>query len=142
MIAAVLDGLMQGNATLAAILFATEAESAAVPKPAPEAILGIRGGDKVPRVDSLDDLRSTYLEYEEATEFFIDVWGSANTITCAQWKFEAKGRYMGDFDVETANPILFIGNTYDPVTPLVSAKNMTKSFRNGVLLQHNGFGVS
>lgn len=142
MMAAVLDGLMQRNATLAGILFASEAESGAVPMTAPEAILGIRCGDKVPRVDSLEELRSTYLEFEETTKFFVDVWGNINTITCGQWKFEAKERYTGNFDVETANPILFIGGTYDPVTPVASAKNMSESFRNGVLLHHNGFGVS
>ena len=140
--AAVLDGLMQRNATLAGILFAADAESGAVPIMAREAILGIRCGDKVPRVDSLSDLRPTYLEFEETTKFFLDVWGTANTITCAQWKFEARERYTGNFDVETANPILFVGNTYDPVTPFVSAKNMSESFRNGALLHHNGFGVS
>lgn len=142
MMAAVLDGLMQRNATLAGILFAAEAESGAVPMTAPEAILGIRCGDKVPRVDSLDDLRSTYLEFEEMTRFFVDLWGSVNILTCGQWEFEAKERYTGDFDVETANPILFIGGTYDPVTPFVSAKNMSESFQNGVLLHHNGFGVN
>jgi hypothetical protein len=62
--------------------------------------------------------------------------------TCAQWDFEAKERYGGDFRVKTSFPPLIIGNTWDPVTPLKSARNVTALFEGSVLLQHNGHGVS
>jgi hypothetical protein len=109
--------------------------------PASEAILGIRCGDKKPRVDTLDGMRPTYLDFEKTTKWFLDFWGHSNHFACAQWKFDAKERYEGNFNVKTANPILFLGNTYDPVTPFESAKNMSESFVNGALLHLNGFGV-
>ncbi|KAH6885292.1 TAP-like protein-domain-containing protein [Thelonectria olida] len=59
---------------------------------------------------------------------------------CAGWKLPAKERYSGDFHVKTKNPLLVIGNTYDPVTPLASARNVSESFENAVLLQHDGYG--
>lgn len=61
---------------------------------------------------------------------------------CAQWPFEAAERYEGSFlGVETKNPILFVGNTYDPVTPLASAHNVSAGFVGSVVLQHDRYGV-
>ena len=61
---------------------------------------------------------------------------------CAQWPFEAKERYSGDFNVKTRTPLLFIGNTYDPATPAASARNMSASFEGSGMLERNGYGVS
>ena len=61
---------------------------------------------------------------------------------CAQWQFVGKDRYEGDFRVKTKKPILFIGNTYDPVTPLASAKAMSEKFEGSVVLERGGYGVS
>jgi hypothetical protein len=60
---------------------------------------------------------------------------------CAQWPMPAKERYEGDFHVTTKNPVLIIGNTYDPVTPLASARNVSASFEGSVLLQQDSYGV-
>lgn len=60
---------------------------------------------------------------------------------CSRWKMEAKEKYLGDFNVTTRQPILIIGNTFDPVTPLISARNASASLRGSVVLQHDGFGV-
>jgi hypothetical protein len=141
--ATALDGLMQGNFTaiIEALNPTPSTPNPAVVPPAPEAVLGIRCGDKEPRVNSLDGMRPTYLDVEATTKWFLDFWGHSNHFVCAQWKFDASERYEGDFHVETANPILFIGNTYDPVTPFESAKNMSESFVNGALLRLDGFGV-
>jgi hypothetical protein len=59
---------------------------------------------------------------------------------CAQWPMPAKERYMGDFNVETKNPMLIIGNTYDPVTPLVSARNVSETIKTSVLLHQDTYG--
>ncbi|KAK4041152.1 TAP-like protein-domain-containing protein [Parachaetomium inaequale] len=141
-IATALDGLMQGNLTAAieALTPAPATPNPDVVPPAPEAILGIRCGDKKPRGNSLDGMRPTYLDFEATTRWFLDFWGHSNHFACAQWKFDASERYEGNFNVETTNPILFLGNTYDPVTPFESAKNMSESFVNGALLHLNGFG--
>lgn len=61
---------------------------------------------------------------------------------CAQWKIEPKERYTGDFNVKTKSPVLFIGNIFDGLTPLVSAKNVSSTFEDSVVLTVNGWGVS
>ncbi|KAI5863686.1 TAP-like protein-domain-containing protein [Durotheca rogersii] len=105
-----------------------------------QAILGIRCGDKGPRSDHLSDLSDVLSRFIKTSQWFWDwAWGYW-VLPCAQWKFEAKERYEGDFHVRTKNPLLFVGNTWDPVTPLVSAKNVSSGFEGSVLLQHNGHG--
>ncbi|KAH7126338.1 TAP-like protein-domain-containing protein [Dactylonectria estremocensis] len=64
----------------------------------------------------------------------------AVVLRCAKWKLPAKAHYTGDFDVETKNPMLIIGNTYNPVTPLASAKNVSETFKGSVLLQQDSHG--
>lgn len=41
---------------------------------------------------------------------------------------------------KTSSPILFVGNTYDPVTPLRHAKKMSKYFAGAGVLQQNSAG--
>lgn len=114
-------------------------EVSAVPREA-EAVIGIRCGDKIPRADELSDLEELDEEFMETSEYFGGFARGWYTYACAQWPFEAKERYEGDFQVKTSSPLLFIGNTYDPVTPLASAKNMSASFEGSVLLHQDGFG--
>ena len=62
-------------------------------------------------------------------------------VPCARWKIRAKERYTGGFnDIKTKNPILFVANTFDPYTPLVSAQNASAAFDGSVVLQHDGHG--
>lgn len=70
--------------------------------------------------------------------------GTAGTrIICAQWRVDPEERYTGAFfNVETANPIPFIGNTYEPGNALVSAKDASVRFKDSLVLQNNGAGVS
>jgi len=50
-------------------------------------------------------------------------------LRCAHWGIQAQYRFTGPFEgVKTSNPILWISNTADPVTPLVSARKMRKKF--------------
>ncbi|KAI0886732.1 TAP-like protein-domain-containing protein [Annulohypoxylon maeteangense] len=105
-----------------------------------QAILGIRCGDKGLRTDELSDLEPDFAAYKRTSKWFWDwAWGYYVT-PCAQWKFHAKERYAGDFNVKTSFPMLVVGNTWDPVTPIVSARNMSEGFEGSVLLTHNGHG--
>jgi hypothetical protein len=65
---------------------------------------------------------------------------TSQSLLCPQWPFEAKEQYSGDFDVETKNPILFVGNFFDPVTSLGAARNASATFSGSGLLVHSGYG--
>lgn len=105
------------------------------------AYFGIRCGDNVAPNMGFDDAvpisescheRSPLLGDDSDRELFV----------CSQWKVRAKERYHGDFKVKTKNPILLIGNSFDPTTPLVSARNVSSTFEGSVLLEQKGYGVS
>ncbi|KAF2831296.1 hypothetical protein CC86DRAFT_463216 [Ophiobolus disseminans] len=61
------------------------------------------------------------------------VW-SMLLMRCAAWKIQANYRYQGPFGGNTSNPILFVSNTADPVTPLRSGRIMHTAYPNSGLL--------
>ncbi|GJJ06152.1 hypothetical protein Clacol_000341 [Clathrus columnatus] len=81
---------------------------------------------------SIDDLR-VYLEELRELSVFADVWSELR-IDCSGWKIKVKDRYEGDFNTTTSFPLLVIGNTLDPATPLFAAKKAHEEFRNSALL--------
>ncbi|KAI1409287.1 TAP-like protein-domain-containing protein [Hypoxylon sp. FL1857] len=137
-LASVLDDVLHGNLETFAQALVTNGAPAQVNA---QAILGIRCGDKKPRTDALADLEPVLDEYRRTSKWFWDWNWGAYVMPCAQWKFHAKERYEGDFNnIRTKNPVLFIGNSFDPVTPLVSARNMSAGFEGSALLTHNAHG--
>ncbi|KAH7028087.1 TAP-like protein-domain-containing protein [Microdochium trichocladiopsis] len=141
-VAKVLEGLFRRDATALVEAALIEA-GASTPAAGPiiRAVWGIRCGDKRPRADSKEELEPYVDQLEANSRWFAHFGLASNAYLCAQWPFEAVERYEGDFTgVKTKNPVLFIGNTYDPVTPLVSARNMSSGFEGSVLLQHDSYG--
>jgi hypothetical protein len=66
---------------------------------------------------------------------------------CRHWKrYQNQERYTGPWNTPLAEKVLIIGNRYDPVTPLYSAKEAKRLMElengdsNAVLLIQNGFG--
>ena len=115
-------------------------EGSQFPDNGPEAIDGIRCSDASFRTNNRTALYPYINELYTKSKITRDGLALA-ALTCAQWPFHANERYEGDFHVRTKNPVLFIGNTVDPVTPLVSAYNMSSSFEGSVVLQHDSYGV-
>lgn len=133
------DGLLQGNATAFA-RFLTITASANSPNFF-EVNAGIRCGDNALRAEKLADVLPI-VETLFNESFALGDIESIITITCANWLMSAKERYEGGFNnIVTKNPLLLVGNTYDPLTPLVSAQNASAAFPGSVVLQHNGYGV-
>lgn len=64
---------------------------------------------------TLEDFRPLLAELDEQS-IVADVWIKTQ-LGCAGWSIEAAETFTGPFTGDTANPILFVGNTYDPVTP-------------------------
>lgn len=59
---------------------------------------------------------------------------------CSQWRARAADPYTGPWNKRTMAPILLIGNTYDPATPLSSARAMHRDLKRSRLLIMRGYG--
>ena len=107
-----------------------------------EANPGIRCSDVSLRTDDLTSLLPLVEEFQNTSRFGGGVLAVSQPVTCAQWRFQAKERYEGDFQIQTRNPILLVGSPFDHLTPLASAQNVSADFEGSAVLQHNGYGVS
>jgi pimeloyl-ACP methyl ester carboxylesterase len=61
---------------------------------------------------------------------------------CSTWPVRSAHRYGGPWNRRTANPVLVIGNTYDPATPLRGAIAMARQLARARLLIRDGYGHS
>ncbi|KAF5374279.1 hypothetical protein D9758_004550 [Tetrapyrgos nigripes] len=79
--------------------------------------------------------------YEEALEFseWSSVWAGIR-ISCSGWKHASTQHFRGPIEGNTSFPLMFIGNTADPVTPLAAAHKMSKAFPGSVVLQQHSPG--
>lgn len=105
-----------------------------------EAVYGIHCADKTPGKYTFDEVLPVVSTLSYQSTLMGQV-GIPLSMIATQWKLEAKERYTGDFKVKTKHPMLVIGNTYDPTTPLRSARNISESFEGSVVLEHGGYGV-
>jgi pimeloyl-ACP methyl ester carboxylesterase len=64
-------------------------------------------------------------------------WGDE---PCASWPARAAARYVGPWNRPTANPVLVIGNTFDPATPYEGAVAMADELARARLLTVDGYG--
>ncbi|KAK5274220.1 hypothetical protein LTR96_000820 [Exophiala xenobiotica] len=101
---------------------------------------GITCGDQAFRAEALFQLEPLLTALGESSKFGGLDFGTDNGFACSRWKVKAKEVYSGNFQVKTKNPVLLVGNTYDPVTPLASAWNTSAGFDGSVVLQHHGYG--
>jgi hypothetical protein len=132
-----LHAILTKNATEAAPLLSLALDTSTLV--VYEYLAGIACGDKSSRASKIDQILPEVAEIYRESHF-----GDLGTDTiskCAHWKLDAKERYSGNFQAKTRNPIMIIGNTYDPITPLDSAFNISKGFEGSVVLQHDGYGV-
>ncbi len=65
-------------------------------------------------------------------------WASA---PCGGWNPAAMDdAFLGPFETTPANPILVVGNTYDPATPVQGARRFTTLFQGSRFLLMDGWG--
>ncbi|PYI03012.1 hypothetical protein BO78DRAFT_400161 [Aspergillus sclerotiicarbonarius CBS 121057] len=68
-----------------------------------------------------------------------DFWAEIR-MSCIRLQTRPEWRYDGPFTGNTSHPLLFIGNTYDPVTPLQNAYAMARGFPDSIVLKQNSVG--
>ena len=73
--------------------------------------------------------------FEKAQPWFGRLWTWASS-TCAGWSQFAKAdAFSGPFNVTTSAPLLIIGNSHDPATPISGAIAANKLFTGSRLLE-------
>jgi pimeloyl-ACP methyl ester carboxylesterase len=75
----------------------------------------------------------------DANGYFGRIWTWASSI-CAAWPHSDAGRYTGPFNHTTANPVLVVGNTFDPATRYQGAVTVSNLLPNSRLLTLHGWG--
>ncbi|KDN37255.1 hypothetical protein K437DRAFT_259850 [Tilletiaria anomala UBC 951] len=107
-----------------------------------EAVLAIACGDVKKRFDNLPTA-STYKklikEHESLSKYFGGMFVEA--VACqGAWPIHTNEPWKGDFTSKTANPILLLGNSYDPVTPHANAEYHARKFPNSAYVLRTGYG--
>jgi pimeloyl-ACP methyl ester carboxylesterase len=67
-------------------------------------------------------------------------WWTWLSSVCAQWPGADADRYLGPFDATTSEPLLVIGNLYDPATRYQGAQTVHRLMPNSSLLTLRGWG--
>jgi pimeloyl-ACP methyl ester carboxylesterase len=76
---------------------------------------------------------------DAATGYFGRFWTWAGS-PCAEWYTADEDRYTGPFDRLTANPVLVVGNLFDPATPYHGAVAADALLPSSSLLTVDGWG--
>ncbi|TVY25840.1 Tripeptidyl aminopeptidase [Lachnellula hyalina] len=87
---------------------------------------------------TLQDLRLQLNQLEDQS-IIGEVW-SKPLLECLGWSIKAKEIFSGPFGGDTATPILFVSNTYDPVTPIENSISSVPNYKNAQLLTIDGMG--
>ncbi|KIP02216.1 hypothetical protein PHLGIDRAFT_305697 [Phlebiopsis gigantea 11061_1 CR5-6] len=87
--------------------------------------------------DTVQDLEAHFHAMLETSEF-APAWPFG--AWCSAWDIKPAERFSGAFVGNTSFPILLIGNTADPVTPLAHAHTMSKGYNGSVVLTQNSAG--
>ncbi|KAJ7755225.1 TAP-like protein-domain-containing protein [Mycena metata] len=74
-----------------------------------------------------------------ATSSWADLWEPVR-MSCLAWPDFPKTHFQGPFVANTSFPLLLLGNTADPVTPLWTAKKMSQGFAGSVVLTQDSAG--
>ncbi len=76
---------------------------------------------------------------DELFGYFGRIWAWASSI-CADWPAADTDRYLGPFNRPTGNPVLVVGNLFDPATRYEGAETAHNLLPNSSLLTVHGWG--
>ena len=75
----------------------------------------------------------------DASSHFGRIWTWASSI-CAKWPFTDSNRYTGPFNASTPEPVLVVGNEFDPATPYQGAVTVSHLLGKAGLLTLHAWG--
>lgn len=105
-----------------------------------EATYGIACTDGSSRLGETKEEFKEYADKIMAQSALMGAAWAQIMLPCTSWHARPHWRYEGNFDNKTAHPILFAGNTFDPVTPLHNAFLMAKGFEGAGILHQDSEG--
>ncbi|WP_186762958.1 alpha/beta hydrolase [Lentzea tibetensis] len=65
---------------------------------------------------------------------------ASDLLTCASWPVPFPDRYSGPWNRKTKNPVVVVGNYYDPATQYEFARRMARQLGNARLISVDAFG--
>ncbi|KAK0457510.1 TAP-like protein-domain-containing protein [Desarmillaria tabescens] len=133
-----LASLAAGDGSVIYAMQATPEDPSSIYNNGLEAEIAISCSDSVNNTDTLADLYA-YWDSIKGISAFADLF-FAQRIGCVGWKFHREGRFTGPVGSNSTSPILFIGNTADPVTAVAGAKKASSVFPGSVVLTQNSSG--
>ncbi|OHW99364.1 alpha beta hydrolase fold-1 protein [Colletotrichum incanum] len=77
---------------------------------------------------------------ERQSPLFGRMFALSSKFVCAGYPVRPKWRFDGPFGGKTKTPMLFIGNSMDPVAPLEGTKMNVPKFEGAILLQQDSVG--
>jgi len=103
----------------------------------PDAQVAILCSDGLEVSPDLATAKKSFEDFSRESEWAD--FGGGVALSCTGWPKVKKG-FQGPIEGKTNFPILFIGNTADPVTPLALAKTMSKRFPGSRVLTQDSPG--
>jgi pimeloyl-ACP methyl ester carboxylesterase len=149
-IANLLAGVEQGNGTLFADLLRPYHKLACPSNDDPGwSMIGVLAPDATMAIACADGDDQSWMTRAQFSEYWHDLAKLSPSIGpmwamfrmyCIHYNTRPAHRFTAPFEANTSHPILLIGNTYDPVTPLKNAFKMSKGFPGSVVLTQNSTG--
>lgn len=88
---------------------------------------------------SREDFEVFAQELAEISPSIGSIWSTIR-MNCIHYTLPAVHRFRGPWKANTSHPLLFIGNTADPVTPGLFARQMAEGFEGAVALMQDSGG--
>lgn len=124
-----LSGIEQGNLTR--ILEHLNGGNGA----SPYVTVALRCTDTAIIEDTAEELQEYSLRVGNASEYLAGAVEGVR-VSCAGWKVNPDN-FQGPMGANTSFPLLFVGNTVDPVTPLIAAKQTSAKFPGSRVLTYD-----
>ncbi|MEU5696517.1 alpha/beta hydrolase [Actinosynnema sp. NPDC020468] len=79
-------------------------------------------------------------QWERESPTFGRQQAASDLLTCPTWPVRKPDRYAGPWNKRTPNPVLVVGNYYDPATQYKFAQRMARELGNARLISVDSFG--
>ncbi len=83
---------------------------------------------------------TTANKWEKESPTFGRYQAASDLLTCPTWPTRNPDRWIGPWHRKTKNPIVVVGNYYDPATQYIFSQRMTKQLGNARLISVDAFG--